>query len=459
MVLITSIHMAKGLDWPVVVYADIGAKPASNSEKLLIGTSCIRLKEPDTAGSDQPDRVGTLQQQIELEEQAEEKRVAYVGVTRPKDLLILAGIPLGKALPPLAAQLFAALPGIAGTADGDVIRFTAPDGTEHPVVVRHAAEVTADALDESVAMPTDREAEEPAATPLPPPPIVTPLGLTRHSATELLMYSRCERRHALRYVHGIREPKPEPRAGDVKGGAVARGQIVHEVLERVPSPPGAASAVDETDRAIAEEADAELDALLEDAIGRWDADAPPPDSDVGRRYRDELREEIARVLEMPHYAEAMNAPGARRELEFLHVLDEDAALQGAMDLAAPGPDGLAVLDVKTGRIAADAAHAKAGEYAPQRDVYVAAAHALSPLAVREFGFVFSSPAVSVATSIDPQEADAATRRVAATIRRMGTVPYGMASNPRECFFCGYRTAGLCPGVSRGGGEPVAEPAE
>lgn len=442
-VLITSIHMAKGLDWSVVFYADIGAKSASNAERLLIGASCIRLKEPDTSPAEQTDRVKSVQEQIEQEEKAEEKRVTYVGTTRPKDLLILAGLPLGAApLQPLAAQLFTALPAVAGAADGDVIHFTAPDGTDHRAIVRLAAEVPADtAAVTDTAMPAVDVAPTDSAL-LPPPAIITPLGLTRHSATELLTFSRCERRHALKYVHGIREPRPEPRAGEVKGGAVARGQIVHDVLERAPAPP----ARDEAEREIADEADAELDALLEDAIGRWDADAPPPDTEGGRRYRDELRDEIERVLAMPAYAHASGASGARRELHFLHVLDEDSALHGAMDLASPGPDGLTVLDVKTGRVSAGSAPGKADEYAAQRDVYVAAADKLSPLPVREFGFVFSAPAVSVTTSIEPGDAEAASHRVADTIARMGTVPYGMTSNARECFFCGYRPAGLCPGV-------------
>jgi hypothetical protein len=276
-----------------------------------------------------------------------------------------------------------------------------------------------------------RRPGRPDTTPIPTPQLAagnaTPPGLLHHSATELLAYARCERRHQLKYVLGIREPEVRGRGGEVLGGAVARGQIVHDVLER-----------------WREEADVEV--LLEDAIGRWDADAPPPDSVPGERYRAALSEEIARVLALPEYASVASAEGARRELRFLHVLPNGEALQGAFDLAAPLAEGIALLDVKTSRIEASAAAQKAAEYEAQRDVYVSVADALCERPVREFAFVFSAPGVSVASRLAEADAAGYRARVAATLERMGTAAANLASNPRECFFCGYRGAGLCPGV-------------
>jgi ATP-dependent helicase/nuclease subunit A len=423
-VLITSVHMAKGLDWPLVVFGDLGNGDHKNGEKLLVGRDLIRLGEPELTAQEQPAPWAELRARLQLEEDAEEKRVTYVALTRPKDRLILAGLPLGtgSARGSLAGELLAAMPLLRSAQSATHISFHGADGIERRALVRVAADddmVRSDVAREPVA--------DLGAVALPPLPVPAPVGLTRHSATELLAFSRCERRHRFKYVLGIREPSPGGRGGEVMVGAVARGQIVHDVLERY-------------------EEDAELAALLEDAIGRWDADAPPPDSTVGRTYRSELSGEIERVLALPEYAALAHAPGARRELKFLYVLGDGAAMQGAIDLAAPAAGGVALVDVKTSRIDAGAARKKAAEYAPQQDVYVSAVAALATAPVHQFGFVFSGPGTSVVTHLDERAADAARSRVEQTVTHMAAAPGRLAADPRECFFCGYRRAQLCPGV-------------
>jgi hypothetical protein len=91
--------------------------------------------------------------------------------------------------------------------------------------------------------------------------------------------------------------------------------IVHDVLERL------------------REED-ELDALLEDAIGRWDEEAPPPESPEGVRYRDHLREEVASVAHHRDYRAIADLANARRELGFLHIAGTEHFYQGKIDLAA-----------------------------------------------------------------------------------------------------------------------------
>ena len=439
-VLITSVHMAKGLDWPVVVFGDLGGGENADREKLLVGREWIRIGDPEAKPEEQAPRWQELRALLQLESKAEEKRVTYVALTRPKDRLILSGIPLGSGghRGSVAGELLQCLPDLAGAASGGTIPFIGEDGAERCARVRIAEAAEREAPVDDVAFDDDAVLQH---LPLPPVPVPTPLGLTRHSATELLAFGRCERRHAFKYVYGIREPKPgaagDDRSEELRIDAIARGQIVHEVLERYAD-------------------DAELEHLLEDAIGRWDEDAPPPESPLGLRYRTELADEVTRVLALPEYAGVASADGARRELAFLHVLSEGDALQGAIDLAAPHPDGLTLIDVKTSRIEAGQAPKKAAEYAPQQDVYVSATAALGGRPVREFGFVFSRPGTTVTTIIDARAADAAGARVRETVARMGTVPFALAASPRECFLCGYRRARLCPGVAPAGGVP-AEP--
>ncbi|CAN5708859.1 hypothetical protein BH23GEM9_BH23GEM9_17440 [soil metagenome] len=446
-VLITSIHMAKGLDWPIVVFGDLSAGGRSDYDKLVIGRDALRLGEAEPTAKDQPERWREMWEARERESDAEDKRVAYVALTRPKDRLILGGIPqgTGSLRGSVAERLIDVFPALKAAHDGDSIALPGHDGvTYHArVCIVPVFGTAADASDEALGETLDEALDEmgsagplhvdvvgavgTTAADIAMVPHEAARGLTRHSATELLTFSRCQRRHQLKYVHGIREPQVDGRGGDVLISAVARGQIVHDVLERY-------------------EEEFELDALLEDAIGRWDSDAPPPDSPTGVNYRATLADEITRVLALPEYANIANAPGARRELGFLHVLDDGAAMQGAIDLAAPIDDGVTLVDVKTSRIPAADARRKAAEYAPQQDVYVSAASALGSEPVRRFGFVFSVPAAGVLTEFDAEATAAATARVGNTLALLGAEPGRLAENPRECFFCGYRKVRLCPGV-------------
>jgi ATP-dependent helicase/nuclease subunit A len=428
-VLITSVHMAKGLDWPVVFYGDLAGAGGADNDRLIIGRGVLRLGEPDLKGEEQPERWRALRDAQRLEEDAEDRRVTYVAMTRPKSRLILAGVPQGSGSlrSSVAGSLIQLLPGLDTAEDGDLIEYPGENAAAYAVRVRMAPAAAADHADEpahAAVLPALLEIAPWAARPA---PIPASLGLTRHSATELLTFSRCQRRHRLKYVFGIREPKPDGRGGDGVGSSVARGQIVHDVLERY-------------------EEDAELDVLLEDAIGRWIDEPPAPTSEFGAAYRAELTAEIERVLALPEYAAIATAAGSRRELQFLHVLDDGTAVQGAIDLAAAAADGLTLLDVKTSRITAGEAPKKAAEYAPQQDVYVAAASALSPLPVRSFGFIFSAPAVGMKNAVDAAEADAAAYRVMDALTLLGEAPDALTTNPRECYFCGYRRARLCEGV-------------
>jgi ATP-dependent exoDNAse (exonuclease V) beta subunit len=350
-----------------------------------------------------------------------------VAFTRPKHRLILSGITLGSGgkAAPLSDQIRAALPGLEQASDGSRVVFGDGGNGRMQEALVHIVAAEPQPVAHDVSMGSSASPAHQLV--LPPDAVPAVRGLTRHSATELIAFERCERRHALKYVFGIREPETHGKDGRMPGGAVMRGQIVHDVLERW-------------------EEDAELEALVEEAIGRWDPNAPPPDNPTGVHYRADLREEVSRVLAMPEYAGLANADTARRELTFLRVLADGQALQGAIDLAATVGDGVSILDVKTSALDAGQVEAKTAQYTSQRDVYVSTADALGELPVHEFAFVFSRPGVSVRTTHDAASVVAADERVHATLQRMGAMPYSLATNPRACFFCGYRAAGICEGV-------------
>jgi CRISPR/Cas system-associated exonuclease Cas4 (RecB family) len=262
---------------------------------------------------------------------------------------------------------------------------------------------------------------------LPLPRIEAPAGTARRSATEYLAFGKCPRRHWFKYSLGLREPAVEADA-PAWGGPLARGSIIHELLELA-----------------AENADA--DSVLDVTIGRWDPDAPPRDSVQGAAYRAELREEVDRVLADERYAGLAAAPGARRELSFFHVVDESLVLQGAIDLAAPVGSALRLLDVKTGNVDRAEAHRRAEGYGVQREVYVAAAEALSGLPVEEFAFHFSGPGEHVAVPITDELRRGAVERIRSAAAAMQAPEAALTELPYLCYRCGYRKVRWCPGVS------------
>lgn len=431
---ITSVHSAKGLEWPVVFWADMARGSWTSYPDLLLGRGEIRLKRPDTHHEDQPKPYQELVDRNHREEDAEERRLWYVAATRAMDRLILTGLPQGKGLKKdtTAKQLALLLPDLLDAADGDKLEYRGGDGLTWELVAR-VASAEAEALD------AGREAEEtPASRPVrdadtllrPRKPVAVPLGPARHSATEFLVHSRCPRRHWFRYIAGVQEPEPEATGAEILS-AVRRGQIVHEVLERIHD-------------------EEELPGLLEVAIGRWDEHAPPPETDRGRQYREHLGEEIERVLSHPDYREIFEAHDAKRELGFARIARDGSAAVGRIDLAAPGQNGLRLLDVKTTQCDDDAIPDKVRQYTPQRDVYVTAAADIAGRPVNWFAFQFSAAGAHARQLYDDDARQRSRTAVHTMTAAIGAGDRSLTEHPEECWFCGYRRVGLCPGAAGAG---------
>lgn len=422
-VTITSVHSSKGLEWGVVFWCDLMRAGRDDSAKLLVGRDSLCLGDPDAESKEQPERWTTLQARLKLEAAAERRRLWYVAATRAKDLLVISGIAPGsgaRLAGTPAAMLIDRYPMLGDGAAGEVE--VAGQGVTLRAPVRVADEALLIAGDGAHGA-GDVAAVETLA--MPAPPIAVPAGLGRHSATSLMAFGRCERRHWLRYVAGVREPEmarfDQPGAAGTGGGRpVVHGQIVHDVLERLGEV-------------------AELEALLEEAIQERDGDAPAAATTAGARYRERLAEEIRRVAAEPEYAAIATLQSARRELDFLHVVSETAQVSGSMDLAACDGDGIVILDVKTSRVdGRDGAETVAARYAVQRDVYSAAAAAIAGMPVGRFVFQFTQAGIQVDGGA-PGEASA-------LLGAVGMNEPMLALDWRDCVACGYRAAGWCPGV-------------
>ncbi|HEU5050352.1 MAG TPA: UvrD-helicase domain-containing protein [Gemmatimonadales bacterium] len=431
-VTITTIHSAKGLEWPVVFWCDLGRAPIRGvNGSLVVGRSGLALRDPDQ--DEQSEQWNTLSLAEEREGHAERKRLWYVAATRAMDRLIVGGFS--------AVRMNAHCPGAAlwkhlgrgNPVDGALVDITGHDGRRSSALIR-ICEVPLELEREDI--PGEGIAVEAALAgvpelPVPLAPIAMRGGRSRHSATSLMQFERCQRRHWFGYVAGLREPEKDGTTDGVGRdggpGAVVRGQIVHEVLER--------------------QGEDDLDILLEDAIGRWDPDAPTPEVPAGRRYRDGLREEIDLVTGQPDYRALAELPSTHRELGFVHFAAPGTIVEGKIDLAAATLDGLVLLDVKTWQGGDDTLAAAADRYALQRDAYVTAVEAIGGQPVARFAFQFSRAARQVSSAVTPADRAAAEARLAALFRSIGSAAPALASKAAECRRCGYRSAGWCAGVN------------
>ena len=89
-----TIHRAKGLEFPVVCVADLGRQGAGQRDRLLIGPDGevgLRLATPGGGETLPALAFERLADAAALEEDAEERRLFYVAMTRARDRLILSG--------------------------------------------------------------------------------------------------------------------------------------------------------------------------------------------------------------------------------------------------------------------------------------------------------------------------------------------------------------------------------
>jgi ATP-dependent helicase/nuclease subunit A len=348
-VTLTTIHRAKGLEWPVVFLIDTCSKPSSRSA----GSYWADPEHGPILGPKQADagpRAQRLMQRLELEQMAEEARLLYVASTRARDRLIITGpdgaggshagwLKAGRNCPVVSAR----------TRADDL---PLPEGP--PLV-----ELTW--LDRIVA-----GSSGPLAEALPE---VALRFLT--SATELMMRENDPALWEMRYVHGVEPVWSFARAGEGVPAHV-RGTLIHGVLERIRE-------------------QEELSRLLDEVVGELDAPELQPVLQPGTSYREALEAEIARVVASDEWT-WYTAGEHYRELPFLHLNERRAWRIGAFDLYRPDQPTAWIVDFKTHEIEVVEAKTTAESYLTQAAVYRAAAGVRSPARIR---LHFTRPNVGV----------------------------------------------------------------
>jgi ATP-dependent exoDNAse (exonuclease V) beta subunit len=384
-----TIHAAKGLEFPLVVVADLGRTGREDDDELRLSPDGqIGLRVASLGGGKQAGKAyeGIREDQREQADE-EERRVFYVAMTRAMEQLIVSGAtdtvkwpepkPLGSPMDWVWRALAPGLPEAAAGGRGEAV--TVWDGRPVPVACTVCDPSTIDVvLPAADRVPAPRAAADERAASM-QPPLYAPVEssgappVSRLSYSALEGYRRCGYRFYLERVLRLRETAPAGPAaaaapaiaaglGQQRSGALApllRGTIVHELLERLDFsrplvPP---------DEVIAE---------LVESHGAEPAEAPIAD----------LRGMVEHFIASPLCAR-LGASGvrARKELPFAFTLRPGGAsgasvlVNGFMDVYAPEPDGAAlIVDYKSDYLdGRDPEVVCADGYGTQRLVYALAA--------------------------------------------------------------------------------------
>jgi ATP-dependent exoDNAse (exonuclease V) beta subunit len=385
-----TIHRAKGLEFPVVCVADLGRGGGTSRPAVLVGADGrVGFRLATLGGGERVSAFAydELAQEATARDDAEERRLLYVAMTRAETRLIVSGgADLGKPFaprpggPPLAWVVPALLDDpAAALAEVDTVRERTWDGRPARVrVCRSAPDTLGTVLPEAALAPARERTADAPGTHLPAAPKVVPAAGRAHprnlrlSYSSLRDYGRCAYKFYLRRELGLPRDRitPEELAAWLGGppaaagaepatvpalDAMTRGTIAHSLLERL----------DLARPAIPEPS--EIEALAE----RHDVVL------TGAEISD-LQGLVAAFIGSALMRRLDAAQRVRREAAFAFALEPaggGALINGFVDVYAEEADGgVLIVDYKSDRLGgAEPAELVERDYAVQRTVYALAA--------------------------------------------------------------------------------------
>jgi ATP-dependent helicase/nuclease subunit A len=443
-----SIHAAKGLEFPVVVVADLGRLGNTRQADLLVDGDEIGLRLIDLEG----ERANTLDYDVIAErrrraDDAEERRVMHVALTRAEEHLIVSGsarmgehwpdprpggAPIAWMAPALVGDVAALTPQDAVREQGTVrallnapgsgaLRLESPavePGAQLSLALREEADGAASSADWPAAgLPAERLDVVP---PTPTPPAAL-------SYSGLSDYVKCGYRYHLMRGLGLPEVAPPAHLADPAAPASGldprvRGTLIHELLEHLDVAPGAPLP-----------SPADVYALAE----RHEAPLAAPDAD-------DLLAMVAAFASSDLRARMGAAAEVHRELGFAFALGSGPLVNGFLDVLAVEHDGTAlVIDYKSDRIAdADPEALVAASYAGQRRIYALAALRAGHAAVEVVHVFLERPAEPAVARYEAGDAAALEAEVQADAGPLLAGAFPVTSTPHRglCATCPGRGA-------------------
>lgn len=432
-VVLTTIHQAKGLEWPVVCLPNLQAAPRKHGDGFSArhGLLLCEAIDESTTQKVKPLSVRAAEQENARRAEAEERRLLYVALTRARERLILSASVEETRLEPKYRDVYDnPLAFLLRNTAGTLTDEGEHDLGSYHTRVRHLRE-NVDSVtryqggrtlaDESDALglqvvPDDSVPDD-ALVPMAPPVSL--------KVTELLGYQRCPLVH--RFSHMLDIPEHAPHRARVRGveraelSPVDLGTRVHELLERA--------------RFHAPDVSAEVERLVS-------AEPQRHRSRIGRMLTSVLTGEVGDMVR--------NATRVERELPFAFRIG-GVMLEGVIDLALQGEGGRwMVLDYKSNDISRTGRLEYLTDYyTPQLELYALALSRAGLGTVSECALVFlSGPEVKRWSLGDTAAREAWAER---TVRAIAEGRYETSAGPK-CEMCGYRKRKVCSvGVGYAGG--------
>ena len=473
-----TIHRSKGLEFDIVCVADLGRSPRPPSAIVRVDPGADPGAEAAGAEAARPARIGlrlaragaagresaldytAIGEQARAAEEAEERRLFYVAMTRARERLVLSGAAkldgwtegggkvgggpiawIAPAFVPDLAAVVAEQGGIVAQGEGRLaVRLLQPSVDGASADGASADGASADGASADGARAGDPEpGPEPAAPaePMSPAagagPIVAPAEsgppVETLSYSALADYARCGYRFYAERVLGLPAAEDtredgelsDPRASPPADRGRRRGVLAHALLERLDF---RRPVVPSTEHARAAAVRAGLD--------------PPP----GPEELDGLAAVVRRFASSDLCARLGAASGVRREQRFAFALDERPGapmIVGALDVLAREPARMLVVDYKTDRLGGTTpAQVVARGYEGQQLIYALAALHAGAAEVEVVHCFLEAPDEPVSASFTAEERDRLAARLGALAAGVLARRFPVAPDPHR------RLCGGCP---------------
>jgi ATP-dependent helicase/nuclease subunit A len=359
---ILTIHKAKGLEFPVVILPGLhqGARTPRKGPSVQHDWSsgCYGL----SLGSQRNLGSVLVGNKMAAREEAEQRRLLYVGMTRARDLLVLSG---GRIQKPGRDAVLGLLHEAVG---GEAFE---REGTDIEIGNARMTRTIVPA-----AMTSRRKPRKAVASVAAPslPPLIERYGVREAHRTEI--------RGLPRKVTPSRMSEARPsgrtvgsRAKRTEGHGRFVGICAHALLERwdfsTRTPPSVR----------------ELDALCRQVVS--------PEADCMEAVREDLVSLMGAFLSSEFYGRVQRAEILGREIPFIISWRDGQVMEGVIDLMYRLDGRLWIADYKTDQVTAGEAPARAQQYAQQAEAYRAAAARCLGGEAASFECVFLRPGVRV----------------------------------------------------------------
>jgi ATP-dependent helicase/nuclease subunit A len=419
-VVLTTIHQAKGLEWPIVCIPNLQSPPRNYRQAFSARHGALLCPALNADGKEvKPMSIASIIDELNVRSEGEERRLLYVALTRARERLILSGCVKLRADDDQrsSARAFNPLSFLQRGDGGTLTEAGDHDCGSYRTRVRL---VSGPVLERTIYQGGEPLAATftPTVSDIPegvlPPLAALPLSL---KVTELLSYRRCPQVYRFSHVLEIDENLPHRAAlrgeGRRRVSPVEQGTIVHALLERARF--NATDMDDEIERLVASEDEA-------------------------------LRPALAQMLKAVLSGEIGDAVrGAKRvEREWPFAMRVGGVMiEGVIDLALQGQDGRwTIVDYKSNDFSRTGRFEYVTDYyAPQLELYAMAIARAGVGEVAECALVFLTGPKVHRWSFDPaaKGIDAWSHQ---TVRQIAARNYATVAGPK-CDLCGYRKRKVC----------------